>query len=103
MSAAGVSPEGARAWLRSLSIDLLATAVLDASGALVAGDPALGARAAAALGATAPGGAPAEVRDGDLLAVRAGRFAVAAALGPLALERVARCDLAAAAAALEGT
>jgi hypothetical protein len=32
-----------------------------------------------------------------------GRFAVAAALGPLALARVARCDVAAAAAALEAT
>jgi len=103
MSAPGLSSEGALAWLASLSIDLRATAVLDVSGAVVAGDPALGERAAAALAAAAPRGAPGEARDGDLLAVRAGGFAVAAALGPLALARVARCDVAAAAAALEAT
>jgi hypothetical protein len=103
VSVPGLSPDGALAWLASLSIDLRATAVLDVSGAVVAGDPALGERAAAALVATAPGGAPGEAREGDVLAIRGGRFAVAAALGPLALARVARCDLAAAAAALEGT
>src|SRR3954463_14725085 len=103
MSGPGLSPEGALAWLASLSIDLRATAVLGVSGAVVAGDAALGRRALAALDATFPGGAPGEARDGDLLAVRAGRFAVAAALGPLALARVARCDVAAAAAALERT
>jgi hypothetical protein len=103
MSAPGLSPEGALAWLASLSIDLRATAVLDVSGAVVAGDPTLAERAAAALAATVPAAAPGETRDGDLLAVRAGRFAVAAALGPLALGRVARCDVAAAAAALDAT
>jgi hypothetical protein len=97
MSAAALSPAGALAWLRSLSIDVRAAAVLDASGAVLAGDPALGDRAAAAL-AAAPDAA--EVREGDLLAVRAGRHAVAAALGPLALVRLARSDLAAAAEAL---
>jgi hypothetical protein len=64
VSVPGLSPDGALAWLASLSIDLRATAVLDVSGAVVAGDPAL---------------------------------------GPHALARVARCDLVAAAAALEGT
>jgi hypothetical protein len=103
MSVSGLSPDGALAWLASLSIDLRATAVLDASGAVVAGDPALGERAAAALAATLAGGAAGEARDGGLLAVRAGGFAVTAALGPLALVRVSRCDLAAAAAALEAT
>jgi hypothetical protein len=118
VSAAALSPEGALRWLQSLSIDLRATVVLDASGAVLAGDPAFGARAAAGLAAASAGDpasaaappadgpvgeAPHAVRDGDMLAVRAGRHAVAAALGPRALERVARCDLAAAAAALGPT
>jgi hypothetical protein len=98
VSGAGLSPEGALHWLASLSIDLRATAVLDASGAVLAGDPDLAARAAAALAEGA-----AEVHDGDLLAVRAGRHAVAAALGPHALVRVARFDLTAAAEAIGAT
>jgi hypothetical protein len=101
MSAAALSPAGALAWLGSLSIDLRATAVLDASGAVLAGDAALGARAAAALATAGPDAA--EVRDGDLLAVRAGGHAVAAALGPLALTRLTRADLGAAARALGPT
>jgi hypothetical protein len=99
VSAAALSPEGALRWLGSLSIDLRATLVLDASGAVLAGDPGLGARAAAALA----GDGDRTVRDGDMLVVRAGGRAVAAVLGPHALERVARCDLAAAAAAVTGT
>jgi hypothetical protein len=103
VSAARLSPEGALRWLASLSIDLQATAVLDAAGAVLAGDPALGARAAAALAAATPDGGPTEVRDGDLLAVRGREHAVAAVVGPRVLERVARCDLAAAVEALAGT
>jgi hypothetical protein len=98
MSASALSPAGALAWLQSLSIDVRAAVVLDAAGSVLAGDPALGERAAAALAALAPDAV--EAREGDLLAVRAGRHAVAAALGPLALVRLARADLAAAAEAL---
>jgi hypothetical protein len=101
VSAATLSPAGALAWIRSLSIDVREAAVLDASGAALAGDPALGARAAAALRAAGP--AAREVREGDLMAVRAGGHAVAAVLGGLALERVARHDLGAAAQALDPT
>jgi hypothetical protein len=43
-----------------------------------------------------------EARDGDLLTVRSDRHAVAAALGPRALERLVRADLRAALAALDG-
>jgi hypothetical protein len=110
VSAAALSPEGALAWVRSLSIDVRAAAVLDASGAVLAGDPALGARAAEALraagAARAPGSAGPVTGDsvhvGDLMAVRAGGHVVAAAVGPLALGRLVRCDLAAAAEALGG-
>ena len=99
MTAGALAPAVALGWLRSLSIDLGAAAVLDARGALLAGDSALGARAAAALA-----GAPKarEVSDGDLLVVRGGEHAVAAALGPRALRRLALFDLRAAAAALDG-
>jgi hypothetical protein len=99
MSGAVLTPTAALAWLGSLTIDVRAAAVLDASGALLAGDAVLGRRAAAALAAAADA---AEVRDGDLLAVRSGAHAVAAALGPYALAGLARLDLGAAAAALEG-
>jgi hypothetical protein len=124
-----LSPEAALAWLRSLSIDLEATAVVDvgaapdaaaasqaggrdavpgdasvgragARGAVLAGDAALGRRAAQALAAM-PGAT--EVDHGDLLAVRCGRHAVSASVGPLALRRLVRADLAAAAAALGDT
>jgi len=100
MTAAPLSSGSALAWVQSLSIDLRAAAVLDRGGALLAGDAALGARAAAAL-AAAPDAA-AEFADGDLLVVRSGAHAVAAQLGPLALPRLARWDLHAAAQALEG-
>jgi hypothetical protein len=103
VSAPALSPAGALAWLASLSIDLVATAVLDARGRVLAGDEALGARAAAALAGAAAGAGAAEAHEGDLLAVRAGGFAVAAALGPHALTRLVRCDLTSAAAALRGT
>ena len=99
MTAAALTPAVALAWLGSLSIDVRAAAVLDSGGAVLAGDAALGARAAAAL-AAAPGAG--ELSDGDLLIVRSGRHAVAASLGPHALRRVARSDLRAAAQALDG-
>jgi hypothetical protein len=94
-----LSPEAALAWLRSLSIDLEATAVV-AGGAVLGGDRALGRRAAQAL-AAAPGAT--EVDHGDLLAVRRGRHAVAASVGRHALRRLVRADLAAAATALGDT
>jgi regulator of RNase E activity RraA len=107
VTAAAVSPAGALAWIRSLSIDVREAVVLDASGAVLAGDPALGARAVAVLAAAdalrTADTATSVVRDGELMVVRAGGHAVAATLGGLALERVARHDLAAAAQALGGT
>jgi hypothetical protein len=117
VSAARLSPAGALAWLHSLSIDLRAAAVLGHGGDCLAGDAALARRAAALLGGAsgagaagagsgAPGAAPsgtvAEVRVGDLLAVRSDRHAIAVALGPCALERLARADVRAALTALDG-
>jgi len=126
VSGPALSPEAALAWLGSLSIDLEATAVIEvgvglgeaaaggdagvpapdagagagARDAMLAGDPALGRRAAQAL-AAAPGAT--DVDHGDLLAVRSGRHAVAATVGRHALRRLVRADLAAAAAALGET
>jgi hypothetical protein len=105
-----LTPDAALAWLGSLSIDLDAMAVVDAGAAVdppgpgphavLAGDSALGRRAADAL-AAAPGST--EVDHGDLLAVRRGRRAVAASVGRHALRGLVRADLAAAAAALDET
>jgi len=114
VSGPALSPEAALAWLGSLSIDLEATAVVDVGaapgaagvgeaatlGVVRAGDPALGRRAAQAL-AAAPGAT--DVDHGDLLAVRSGRYASAACVGPHSLRRRVRADLAAAAAALGET
>jgi hypothetical protein len=101
VSTVALSPAGALAWLASLSIDLRGAAVLDAAGAVLAGDAAVGARAAEAFAAA--GAATSAVHRGDLMAVRAGGHAVAVTVGPLALERVVRCDLEAAAGALGPT
>jgi hypothetical protein len=98
VTAPPLAPAAALAWLGSLSIDVRAATVLDASGAVLAGDADLGARAAAAL-AAAPEATV--VDEGDLLAVRSGGHAVAAALGPHALRGLARGDFAAAAEAVD--
>jgi hypothetical protein len=116
VSAAALSPAGALAWLRSLSIDLRTAAVLGPGGDCLAGDAALARRAAAALGAAGSGAAGAgsggagparldtvaEIRVGDLLVVRSDRHGVAVALGPCALERLTWADMRAALAALDG-
>jgi hypothetical protein len=94
MRAAPLTPGGAVAWLRSLSVDLRAVAVLDAAGALLAGDARLVARAAQA--------PDAELVDGERIVVASARHTVAAVVGPRALRRLARADLDAALKALEG-
>ena len=73
--------------------------MLDAGGALLAGDADL-ARRAVALLHEGPATAV-EARRGELVAVRSARHIVAAALGPQALERLARADLRAGLAALD--
>lgn len=84
MTARGaLTPEGALGWLGSLSIDVLAAAVLDADGALLAGDPAL---AGAVPGA-------------DVLVARSERHAIVVRTGPRPLTRLLRADLR---SALEG-
>ena len=81
-----LTPKAALGWLRSLSVDIRAAAVVDASGALLAGDPALA-------------GAP----DGRrILVARSEHHAVVVRHGRRALEGLLRADMEAALAGLEG-
>jgi hypothetical protein len=82
---AALTPAGALGWLGSLSIDVRAAAVLDADGALLAGDPALAAA----------------VDDADVIVARSERHAIVVRTGPRPLMRVLKGDLRAALAALE--
>jgi hypothetical protein len=110
-SGSPVTPHAALGWLRSLSIDLDAVAILDAGGAVLAGDAALaqGANAALAQGANAAlaeGGDAAlakgtQAADKRLIVERSGHHAIVVRPGPKALERLVRADLQAALEALK--
>ena len=78
-----LTPRAALEWLDSLSVDLVATAVLDATGNVLAGDPSL-------------------TQEGADVAARSERYCVVARAGPQALRRLVQADLEAAVAALEG-
>lgn len=78
-----LTPHAALGWLRSLSVDLEAAAILDASGAVLAGDRGL------------------TPDDHGVLAARSERFAIVVRPGPQALPRLVGCDLRAAVDALE--
>jgi hypothetical protein len=80
-----LTPDAALGWLRSLSVDIREAAVLDASGALLAGDAALA-------GAS---------RGRQVLAARSERHAIVVRHGRRALEGLLRADVEAALAALE--
>jgi hypothetical protein len=80
-----LTPAGALGWLASLSVDVRAAAVLDAAGAVLAGDPAL-----------------AQAGDGsDLMVARSERHAIVVRTGPQALKHLLRADLQAALAGLD--
>ena len=79
-----LTPAGALGWLASLSIDVRAAAVLDATGAVLAGDPAL-----------AQAGGP------DVMVARSERHAIVVRTGPRALKRLLQADLRAALEALD--
>jgi hypothetical protein len=74
---AALTPAGALGWLGSLSIDVRAAAVLDADGAVLAGDPALA-------------GVPA---GGDVVVARSERHAIVVRTGPRPLRRLLQADL----------
>jgi hypothetical protein len=80
-----LTPEAALGWLRSLSVDIAAAAVLDASGAVLAGDPALA------------GAVPSR----RVLVARSDRHAVVVRHGRRALQGLLRADMRAALEALE--
>lgn len=82
------------AYLATLSLDLRAAAVLDATGGILAGDPGAAA-ATAALVAGAEAGRAHRVPhvDGSLYAARSGTHAVGLVVGPHALEAVVVHDL----------
>jgi hypothetical protein len=81
-----LGPDAALGWLRSLSVDIRAAAVLDASGGVLAGD--------AALAGAAPGR--------RVLVARSARHAIIVRHGRRALQGLLRADMDAALAALEG-
>jgi hypothetical protein len=74
---AALTPDGALGWLGSLSIDVRAATVLDAAGAVLAGDPAL---------ARAEGGA-------DVMMARSEHHAIVVRVGPRALKRLLEADI----------
>jgi hypothetical protein len=81
-----LTPEAALGWLRSLSVDIREAAVLDASGAVMAGDPVLAGRP----------------RGRHLLVARSEHHAVVVRHGRRALEGLLRADMEAALGALQG-
>jgi hypothetical protein len=82
---AALTPAGALGWLASLSVDVRAAAVLDAGGAVLAGDPAL-----------------AGAREGaDVVVARGERHTIVVRTTPRPLQRLLRADLRAALDALE--
>jgi hypothetical protein len=81
-----LTPEAALGWLRSLSVDIRQAGVLDASGAVLAGDPAL---------AGAPAGR-------HVIVARSERHAIVVRHGRRALRGLLQADMEAALAGLEG-
>jgi hypothetical protein len=84
---AALTPAGALGWLGSLSIDVRAAAVLDADGAVLAGDPALA-------------GVP---EGGDVMVARSEAHAIVVRTGPRPLKRLLQADLRTALEGLEIT
>ena len=85
MTSTALTAETALGWLRSLSVDIREAAVLDASGAVLAGDASLAGAA----------------RDGRVVIARSDRHAVVVRHGRKALVGLLRADVEAALAALD--
>jgi hypothetical protein len=79
-----LTPAGALGWLESLSIDVRAAAVLDAAGAVLAGDQAL-----------------ARAEGADVVVARSERHAIVVRTGRRPMKRLLEADLRAALAGLE--
>jgi hypothetical protein len=85
-----LSPDAAIGWLRSMSVDVRAAAVLDAAGAVLAGDGAL---------AGVAGGGASPSAD-DVMVARSPAHTIVVRGGPCAIEGLLRADLHAALEAL---
>jgi hypothetical protein len=108
MTGSALTPDAALGWLRSLSIDIIAGAIVDANGTLLAGDAELARSGPAArpheAGDAASASDAERVRSGaqsHLVSARSERHAIVVRVGPRALERLVRADLQAALEALE--
>jgi hypothetical protein len=108
MTGSALTPDAALGWLRSLSIDIIATAILDANGIVLAGDAELARSGPAARphesGDAASAGDAERARSGarpQLVSARSARHAIVVRVGPRALGRLVRADLQAALEALE--
>ena len=89
-----MTPELAQDYLATLWVDLRGVAVLDGTGARLAGDEALATRAAALM-AGVPAGEARRASDSAsvIYAVRSGSHAIAVSVGSEALEAVVIGDL----------
>ena len=96
-----LTPDLALAYVRELSADIRAVAVLDADGALLAGDEAVAAAAWPLLAAGEE--TEAVTASGVVCTARDERHAIVAACGRFALPSVVRGDLRTALAGLRGT
>ena len=94
-SASTLTPHAALGWLRSMSIDITAAAVLDARGGALAGDATL-----AGEGTIAGGAVGVTSAKPGLISARSEHRAIVVRVGPMALGRLVRADLQAALEAL---
>lgn len=99
---AALSPQQAIAYVRELSADVRAVAVLDAGGAATAGPPALAAAARELLAASDATELVVRTPAGVVFVARSPACAIVAVAGPLSLVGPTALDLRAALAALQG-
>ena len=101
---ASLTPELAVAYLRELSLDVLAAVVLDGSGGYLAGSLALAGPAGALLAAPEAGeGLAIRTRGGWVVGARSDTVGVVVAAGPLTLAGLMRHDVLEVVALLTGT
>jgi hypothetical protein len=99
-----LTPALALAYVRELSADVIAAAILDAAGALLAGPEPLAepARALLESAASSPALLEGATDAGAVFAARAESHAIVVVTGPFALPRLTRHDLRMALAAVSG-
>jgi hypothetical protein len=98
-----LTPELALAYLRELSGDIDAAVLLDAAGAVLAGDEPLGPAARELLAASEAASLEVLTPGGDVFAARSERFALVVAARRVSLPGLVRHDLELVLGDLEGT